>query len=160
MHWTGVKVKLSWTLWQIKAPLKKKKKKTNIVHGFAWLFPSPLANSHAKINLVLVWVRLVFIGLQVWVSVEGVTPPPPQGSWDGLQQESKDPECRISGRKMFLYEFAALTEHEAKTKFSDVFQCGTGYTFKLTSLKSEPCSPDATFMAYSVDRALSMSQQL
>lgn len=94
------------------------------------------------------------------MSVQDVTPPPPQDSWDRLQQESEDPECRISGRKMFLYEFAALTEHEVKTKYSVVFPCGIRHSLKLTSLRSEPCSPDATFVTYSVDRALSMSQQL
>lgn len=49
------------------------------------------------------------------MSVQDVTPPPPQDSWDRLQQESKDPEFRISGRKTFLYKFAVLPEHEVKT---------------------------------------------
>lgn len=68
------------------------------------------------------------------MSVQDVTPPPPQDSWDRLQQESKDPEFRISGQKTFLSKFAALTEHEVKTKYSDVFQCGIRYSLKLTSL--------------------------
>lgn len=48
-------------------------------------------------------------------------------------------------KKKIFYEFAALTESELKTKYSNVFQPGIRYSFILTSMRSEPRSPDATF---------------